>query len=111
MFLHEIWDGVSDARIVFSAEEFGLAKPQLGMARLTENLNLQRGLLRHLQGNPDIELIDNTRVQKIVQDDSDRGGWPLVELDNGKTLRTRLLVGRTHYFLLNSHSLISTGWR
>ena len=62
------------------------------MARLTENFNLQRALLRHLNTFPQVELIDKTRVQTIVRDADDRGGWPLVQLDSGRTLRTRLLV-------------------
>ena len=63
------------------------------MAKLTENLNLQRGLLRHLEGFPGVELLDKTKVQSILPDSEERGRWPLVHLDNGQVLRARLLVG------------------
>jgi hypothetical protein len=33
------------------------------MAHLTETLDLQRGLLRHLQDRPTITLLDNTKVE------------------------------------------------
>ena len=62
------------------------------MARLTETLNLQRGLLRHLQGQPNVTLLDNTKVENIFQDDIPGGGWPMVQLSNGTALRARLLV-------------------
>ncbi|TFK39981.1 hypothetical protein BDQ12DRAFT_712046 [Crucibulum laeve] len=88
----EVWDGVSDARISFSAAEMGLETPGVGMARLTENLNLQRGLLRHLQEIPEVQLLQKTKVQSITKDEEVRGGWPVVHLDNGRTLRARLLV-------------------
>lgn len=87
----EIWDGVSDARITFTASELGIGSED-GMARLTENLNLQRGLLRHLEHFPDIQLLQRTKVKSIIRDEDERGNWPLVFLDNDKILRTRLLV-------------------
>lgn len=65
------------------------------MSRLTENLNLQRGLLRHLDQFPDVQLIEKTRVKSILRDTEERGGWPLVHLDNGRVLRARLLVGHS----------------
>ncbi|KAG6886200.1 hypothetical protein C0993_010762 [Termitomyces sp. T159_Od127] len=89
----QVWDGVSDARMTFSASEIGLERPQEGMARLTENLNLQRGLLRRLEELPEIQLIDKTKVKSILRDTDERGGWPLVHLENGQILRARLLVG------------------
>ncbi|KAF5383600.1 hypothetical protein D9615_003491 [Tricholomella constricta] len=89
----QVWDGVSDARITFSASEIGLEKPHEGMARLTEILNLQRGLLRHLEELPDVQLIEKTKVKSILRDAEEQGGWPLVHLDNGRVLRARLLIG------------------
>ena len=59
------------------------------MARLTENLNLQRGLLQHLDKFPDVELRQRTKVASISPDQS---GWPLVTLDDGTMIRARLLV-------------------
>ncbi|KAJ7180586.1 hypothetical protein C8R46DRAFT_886560 [Mycena filopes] len=88
----QVWDGVSDARIDFSASLLGLGTPGQGMARITENLNLQRGLLRHLSSIPQVHIIDKTKVQTIDHAETS-GDWPLVHLDNGRVLRSRLLVG------------------
>ena len=88
----QVWDGVSDARITFDASELGLPEPEHGIARLTENLNLQRALLRHLRRDGAIELLDKTKVSSIVRDTDEKGGWPLINLDNARTLRARLLV-------------------
>lgn len=62
------------------------------MSQMTENLNLQRALLRNLDssGSP-VDITDNVKVASI-QKDSERGGWPVVHTSNGRTLRTRLLV-------------------
>ncbi|KAG5653399.1 hypothetical protein H0H81_000686 [Sphagnurus paluster] len=108
----QVWDGISDARLTFSASEIGLERPQEGMARLTENLNLQRGLLRHLEKLPEVQLIDKTKVQSIIRDTEERGGWPLVHLDNGRVLRARLLVGADGFNSpVRSYAQISSfGW-
>ena len=91
---HKVWDGVSDARINFNSIEMGLGRatgnPQ--MARLTENLNLQRALLRHIGGNPATQLFDKIKVHSISREELDSGGWPLVHLSDGRVLRARLLV-------------------
>ena len=83
-----MWDGISDARITFSASELSSSS---SMAFLTENLNLQRALLRRLESVQEIKLLDNVKVSSI-QRDKERGGWPLVHLSDGKVMRTRLLV-------------------
>ena len=64
------------------------------MARLTENLNLQRALLHRLASTPSVQLSDNVKVSTIQREQRDGGtGWPLVHLSDGRILRTRLLVG------------------
>ena len=68
------------------------SQPQ--MARLTENLNLQRGLLRYLNGTSAVELIDKVKVQSIQREEREGGGRPLVHLSDGRVLRARLLVSR-----------------
>ncbi|EAU90565.2 COQ6 monooxygenase [Coprinopsis cinerea okayama7 len=89
-----VWDGVSDARITFSASDIGLDNPVDGMSRLTENFNLQRGLLRHLSTlSSRVQLLERTKVQSIQRTSTENSSWPLVHLDNGKILRSRLLVG------------------
>ncbi len=62
------------------------------MARLTENLNLQRALLRHLDSTSAVELFDKVKVQSIQREEREGGGWPLVHLSDGRVLRARLLV-------------------
>ncbi|KAI6126031.1 hypothetical protein EDD16DRAFT_1825753 [Pisolithus croceorrhizus] len=95
----QVWDGLSDARISFDAANLPSsgalnAAESSEMARLIENLNLQRALLRHLESIRSIELLQKTRVESIQREDRDGGhGWPLVHLSDGTTLRTRLLVG------------------
>ncbi|KAL4252066.1 Ubiquinone biosynthesis monooxygenase COQ6, mitochondrial [Abortiporus biennis] len=94
----QIWDGVSDARITFSASDsmFPGGRPR-ELSRLTENLNLQRALLHQLASNPSVELADKVKVESITREenseDSIGGGWPLVHLSDGRTIRARLLVG------------------
>lgn len=92
----QVWDGISDARIRFSvtdlydnARECDLQ----GMSRIVENLNLQRGLLRHLNTIPGVQLIDKTKVQTITPDNGPTGSWPVLHLDNGRSIRARLLIG------------------
>ncbi|KAF7294395.1 Ubiquinone biosynthesis monooxygenase COQ6, mitochondrial [Mycena kentingensis (nom. inval.)] len=94
----QVWDGVSDARIHFPASLLGLGAPGQGMARMTENLNLQRGLLRHLRTISEVYLLDKTKVQSIAR--GENAGWPLVQLDNGRVLRSRLF-GRRGWFQLS----------
>ncbi|EMD38819.1 hypothetical protein CERSUDRAFT_104141 [Gelatoporia subvermispora B] len=91
----QVWDGISDARIMFSAAEMPSPAgfPQGEMARLTENLNLQRALLRHLASHPTIQLLDKVKLQSISCEEREGGGWPLVHLSDGRVLRARLLVG------------------
>jgi ubiquinone biosynthesis monooxygenase Coq6 len=86
----QVWDGVSDARISFAATDLGLS--HRGMAQMTENLNIQRALLRSLSSRPQVELADNVKVMTIQQDSAEAGGWPVVHLSNGRSLRARLLV-------------------
>ena len=94
----QIWDGLSDARITFSMQDdFASHLPGMHaesqMARLTENLNLQRGLLRHLDSTSTVQVLDNVKVQSIVREEREGGGgWPLVHLSDGRVLRARLLV-------------------
>lgn len=60
------------------------------MARLTENLNLQRAFLRHLEKLECIQLLQKVKVESIQPEGGN--GWPLVQLSDGTTIRARLLV-------------------
>jgi len=66
------------------------------MALLTENLNLQRSLLRRLSKIQEIELLDRIKVSSIQGDDGESGNWPMVHLSDGRVFRTRLLVNISH---------------
>lgn len=73
------------------------------MARLTENLNLQRGLLRRLDEMPkQVELMDKVRVEKIHREDA--GSWLVVQLSNGTSIRARLLVSSLQSMVWDSLS-------
>ncbi|KAI9062622.1 ubiquinone biosynthesis hydrox [Trametes sanguinea] len=95
----QIWDGISDARVTFSVHDdqaLGMASADTPsrMSTMTENLNLQRALLRHLRETSAVELADKVKVQSIQREEREGGGgWPLVHLSDGRVLRTRLLVG------------------
>lgn len=91
-----MWDGVSDARISFAASDLGLSAQ--GMAQMTENLNIQRALLRNMAGRPQLELADNVKVAAIEREETGANGWPIVHLSNGRSLRARLLVGFSSTF-------------
>ncbi|THH28834.1 hypothetical protein EUX98_g5352 [Antrodiella citrinella] len=90
----QVWDGVSDARITFSASDMTSNGRPLGeLSRLTENLNLQRALLRYLESSPGVELVDKVKVESITNDDREGNSWPVVHLSDGRVIRARLLVG------------------
>lgn len=93
------------------------------MSRLTENLNLQRGLLTRLSALPHVHLLDNVKVANIVRESREGGGgWPIVHLSDGRTLRTRLLIGAdgfnspvrayagisSHGWAYPSHAIVAT---
>jgi ubiquinone biosynthesis monooxygenase Coq6 len=71
------------------------------MATLTENFNLQRALLCHLNDVPAVRILQGTKVTSIQSDGEQHGSWPLVHLDNQQVLRARLLVC---IFLSTGHS-------
>ncbi|KAG9019215.1 putative ubiquinone biosynthesis monooxygenase [Tulasnella sp. 427] len=121
----QVWDGLSDARIEFSASELrslsGSGRiPQI--AHMTENLNLQRGLLSRLNDFSSVKLLDNVKVDGIQADSADKGGWPTLKLSDGRTLRARLLVGadgfnspvkkyagiKTYGWAYDTHAVVAT---
>ncbi|KAH7914807.1 hypothetical protein BJ138DRAFT_1176989 [Hygrophoropsis aurantiaca] len=94
----QIWDGISDSRITFDASETPLSTstpPESSqMAQMTENLNLQRALLRQLSNTSSMKLLQRVKVVSIQHEDKESGtGWPLIHLSDGAVLRARLLVG------------------
>ncbi|KAG9310590.1 hypothetical protein JVU11DRAFT_9151 [Chiua virens] len=85
--------------------------PRGEMARLAENLNLQRGFLRHLDKLESIQVLQKLKV-KSIQPEVDSNGWPLVHLSDGTTIRARLLVGADGFSSpVRSYAGISSyGW-
>ncbi|OBZ66876.1 Ubiquinone biosynthesis monooxygenase COQ6, mitochondrial [Grifola frondosa] len=76
----QVWDGISDARITFSADDSLSALGLLPREPLDKT-------------TPSVELADKVKVQSIQKENREGDGWPLVHLSDGRVLRTRLLVG------------------
>ncbi|KAF9920974.1 putative ubiquinone biosynthesis monooxygenase [Linnemannia zychae] len=106
-FLHQVFSGnipkpssgSSDPTI---QESLGDSKEASPLAWMTENLHVQYGLQKQIQGHQargiKLDVFEKTKVQEISIDQgesaqSPQGDWPAVKLDNGKTLVTRLLIG------------------
>lgn len=103
-----VWDGVSDARIEFTPFINEDSGENWDIAHMVENKNLQFSMLSRLtelnnnlpKGIMPTEIFDKSRVKTITSgtksdtDSSfDLSGWPVVELEDGRKLTTRLLVG------------------
>ncbi|KAG8691609.1 putative ubiquinone biosynthesis monooxygenase [Ceratobasidium sp. 423] len=93
----QVWDGISDARIYFSPSDLARL-PTTGaipdsMAMMTENLNLQQGLLRRLESVSNVKLLDSTKVEDIQNGSGESNTWPVVNTSTGRSLRSRLLIG------------------
>ncbi|PLW44260.1 hypothetical protein PCASD_03881 [Puccinia coronata f. sp. avenae] len=117
----QVWDGLSDARIVFdsldglpssssssSSSPFESGGPHM-MARFIENLNLQKALLSNLQKHPLIDIYSATKVAHIS---ADHANWPVISTHDGQQLKARLLIGADGFNSpVKSYSQItSTGW-
>lgn len=91
----QVWDGLSSARITFDAYDTPDAfatEAGPSMARFVENLHLQRALIESLEARGEVELIGGQKVANVVREPGH--GWPIVELEGGRRIRARLLVGR-----------------
>lgn len=91
------------------------------MSRMVENANLQRALLRSLQNRTNVSLLSRSKVDHISTSAA-QGGWPVLTLSNGNSLRARLLVGAdginspvrkfaaidTHGWMYPTHGLVAT---
>jgi 2-polyprenyl-6-methoxyphenol hydroxylase-like FAD-dependent oxidoreductase len=83
------------------------------MAKFVENMNLQKALLTNVQKHNNVEIIDKTKVQDITQGDlKSQGGWPIVKLENGRSIRARLLVGADGFNspVKNYSGIKTDGW-
>lgn len=98
----QVWDGVSDARIDFNAAS--LNTENNAIAYIVENVHIQNALLKRLDAcrseGAHVDILPKARVQAITMDEEspspqeglDLSDWPTVHLDNGRSLKARLLV-------------------
>ncbi|KAE9381801.1 ubiquinone biosynthesis hydrox [Stipitochalara longipes BDJ] len=94
----QVWDGVSGARIEFDWHaEKEAGREEKPIAFMNENLNLTSGLLKRLDELGGVEIMDRERVENIGfgedSEEVDLSMWPVVELNGGRRLAARLLVG------------------
>ncbi|KAH9812500.1 hypothetical protein DFH28DRAFT_978697 [Melampsora americana] len=111
----EVWDGLSDARIIFDSVDTHQSNsssnptdlPQ--MARFIENLHLQSAMLKNLEHQDNVNLIGLSKVESIQSDEDNR---PIITMNDGKIFRARLLIGADGFNSpVKSYAKItSTGW-
>ncbi|KAI9481198.1 MAG: hypothetical protein EXX96DRAFT_450557, partial [Benjaminiella poitrasii] len=118
----QVWDGVTDARIHLDSallKNYGVDKgiEEDTIAYIVENINIQSAALKRLdeciQQGAQVDLIEQVKVdgieryleenekkkghEHVKQDENSAGldleDWPSVHLDNGRTLKARLLIG------------------
>ncbi|KAK5810179.1 hypothetical protein F5H01DRAFT_295894 [Linnemannia elongata] len=105
-FLHQVFSGsiptppgVNNGT---NQDNLGDRKDASPLAWMTENLHVQYGLQKQLVDHQargiKLDVFEKTKVQGITTEQGEtaqlaQGDWPAVQLDNGKTLVTRLLVG------------------
>ncbi|KAF9914707.1 putative ubiquinone biosynthesis monooxygenase [Lobosporangium transversale] len=116
-FLHQVFSGPTtiinqgndDDILRATVDEEGSSSSPL--AYMTENIHVQYGLqkqiLAHQARGINIDIFERTKVQGITVDQVDEhskppetagtamdiSDWPIVQLDNGRKLQTRLLIG------------------
>ncbi|KAF9095336.1 putative ubiquinone biosynthesis monooxygenase [Mortierella sp. AD031] len=106
-FLHQVFSGTAPSSVTPPAsasnhEVHDDNKEASPLAWMTENLHVQYGLQKQLMGHQargvKLDVFEKTKVQGITVDQGEsaqlpQADWPAVQLDNGKTLVTRLLIG------------------
>jgi ubiquinone biosynthesis monooxygenase Coq6 len=90
----QVWDGITDASIEFNWPE---QRQGSTIAYMNENLNLISALLKRLEELGGVDVLDKQQVEDIVlgeeTEEADFRGWPIVQLNGGKKVAARLLVG------------------
>ncbi|KND03138.1 ubiquinone biosynthesis mono0xygenase COQ6 [Spizellomyces punctatus DAOM BR117] len=87
----QVWDAIGKGKIAFDAATIGANS----IAYIVENNHLQAALVERLQeaGNS-VSVFNRAKVQSIVTDEGKSAtGWPIVQLEDGRTIQSRLLVG------------------
>ncbi|KAI1317685.1 putative ubiquinone biosynthesis monooxygenase [Mortierella claussenii] len=110
-FLHQIFSGPNRPQVADNAELLETDDREVSpLAWMAENLHVQYGLqkqiLKHQERGMKLDIFEKTKVQGITANPGDSADaaettapstdisdWPVIELDNGKKLQTRLLVG------------------
>ncbi|KAF9102261.1 putative ubiquinone biosynthesis monooxygenase [Mortierella sp. AM989] len=111
-FLYQIFSGATVTINDGASSDSGLNEAVSGdidnspLAWMTENLHVQYGLqkqiIAHQTNGIKLDIFEKTKVQGISANQNgsadlsgvvDVSEWPIVQLDNGKRLQTRLLVG------------------
>lgn len=87
------YDSISNAKMEFDAPD---------IATMIENINIQSMLFQRIKelnaelpSNEKLEILDKTKVINIEEDPENE--WPILKLDNGNTIKTRLLIGCDGY--------------
>ncbi|GAA98596.1 uncharacterized protein L969DRAFT_625299 [Mixia osmundae IAM 14324] len=90
----QITDGITAAHLAFDSTDLSTSETPRPMARMVENVNMQRAMLRVLAapaGGASIATMDQTKVISI--DRNEETGWPSVTLSDGRAITARLLIG------------------
>ncbi|CAO3660520.1 unnamed protein product [Rhizopus stolonifer] len=96
-----VWDGVTGASIHLDSTILDVKEPSI--AYIVENVNVQHAALERIEEcrsqGVKIDLFQKTKVASINKETEskeeglDIKDWPSIQLDNGKQLKARLLVG------------------
>ncbi|QSL64176.1 hypothetical protein MERGE_000331 [Pneumocystis wakefieldiae] len=96
----QVWDGISSSRISFCSGNYKEKQNESkALAFMIENVNLQSALLKKISEFSNlVDIFDSTKISCIKYDNCgndvyDLGDWPVVELLDGKTIISRLLIG------------------
>ncbi|KAJ3289009.1 putative ubiquinone biosynthesis monooxygenase [Borealophlyctis nickersoniae] len=85
----EVWDAVGEGRISFDAATMGGS----AIAWILENNLVQAALAGSVRSaGSNIEVFNRAKVGSISGGET-VGDWPVVQLEDGKTIRARLLIG------------------
>ncbi|XP_045167688.1 ubiquinone biosynthesis monooxygenase COQ6, mitochondrial-like [Mercenaria mercenaria] len=89
----QVWESCSNSLITFNQEDMADE-----LAYVAENDVIQEALTRNLDTIQDrVEVMYNTRVENIavpgVTKDMDSNAWVKLFINNGQTLKTKLLIG------------------
>ncbi|KAJ3334224.1 putative ubiquinone biosynthesis monooxygenase [Blyttiomyces sp. JEL0837] len=102
----QVWDGVGEGQVSFNASESSHSD---AIAWIVDNSWMRYALSKTL--GPAVEVINHAKVANVKLDEETRS-WPIVSLQNGRTLKTRLLVGAdgANSIVRTAAGIESSGW-